>query len=236
MSSAKLVYWVQGLSCCNSRWEAAYRRFESKEAEIAKFKRRLNRLGASAWPREMRILDLFCGSGSNLVCLEALGFSRLSGVDLSPELLKQYSGSQAQLFVGDATDLKFQDHSFDRVIIQGVLHHLPHLPDDLDACLREIHRVLSPSGQLVLVEPCLTPFLRSVHWCGHSKLLRRIWGKLDALQTMIEEEIVTYEQWLSQPALIEETVTRYFDARINQKAWGKWAFVGSVKPSNIDHA
>jgi hypothetical protein len=47
-------------------WEAAYLRFETPEQEIRKFEKRLLRLGAGAWPRDLRIVELFCGRGNGL--------------------------------------------------------------------------------------------------------------------------------------------------------------------------
>ena len=48
---------------------------------------------------------------------------------------------------GDAEALPFADGSFDRVFSNGVLHHTP----DMSAALREIHRVLKPSGRVVII-------------------------------------------------------------------------------------
>jgi len=74
-------------------WEAAYLRFETPEEEIQKFIGRLTRLGASQWPRDAEIVELFCGRGNGLIALQRLGFTRLEGVDLSPRLLAQFKGS-----------------------------------------------------------------------------------------------------------------------------------------------
>ena len=53
--------------------------------------------------------------------------------------------------VGDVQkSLSFPAHYFDRVIAIHVLEHLPNLP----AALKEIHRVLNPSGRLDVVIPC----------------------------------------------------------------------------------
>ena len=122
--------WCPGVSCCDPIWEAAYQQFESPEAEIRKFRKRLRSLGAAQWPRESRILELCCGRGNGLTALASLGFTSLNGVDLSEELLQRYDGT-ANLYVGDCRDLKLADRSIDIVIVQGGLHHLPDLPGDL---------------------------------------------------------------------------------------------------------
>lgn len=49
---------------------------------------------------------------------------------------------------GDATNLPYEDDSIDAVVLTAVLGEIP----DRAAALREIHRVLSPSGRLVVGE------------------------------------------------------------------------------------
>lgn len=227
-NKSNLTYWTGGLHCCNERWETAYNRFETQEEEIAKFQKRLNALGVSSWDKSWLIADLFCGRGSNLIALEQLGFKRLCGVDLSPDLLVQYEGT-AEVYVGDCTNLKFEDRSLDVVIVQGGMHHLPRLPEDLEACIAEIHRVLAPTGKAVFVEPWLTPFLRFVHTCCKSRLLRRLNPKLDALAIMIEEEQETYFNWLSRADQIRKIAHKYFATDLEKMAWGKWNFVGTPR-------
>jgi len=220
-----ITYWVEGSPCCNERWESAYKRFETEEEEIAKFRKRLTTLGAHGWSKDARIVDLFCGSGRNLTCLERLGFRDLHGVDLSPRLLEQYEG-QASLYSGDATDLKFPDSWADIIIVQGGLHHLPSLSDDLEKCVGEIRRVLRPRGKLVVVEPWMTPMLRIVHRCSRNTILRRSWSKLDAFATMTEEEEETYVRWLESPEEIESIIRSGFDVEFMAKRRGKFMFCG----------
>jgi hypothetical protein len=70
-------------------WEAEYLRFETQEEEIRKFTERLRRLGVGGWPRETKIVELFCGRGNGLHALARLGFRNLEGVDLSPRLPRE---------------------------------------------------------------------------------------------------------------------------------------------------
>jgi len=206
-------------------WEAAYLRFESPEEEIQKFIARLNRLGAPQWPRDAEIVELFCGRGNGLIALQRLGFTRLEGVDLSPRLLAQFKGS-AKCTVADCRKLPFADRSKDVLIVQGGLHHLPTLPDDLDQTFSEMQRVLRKDGRVVLVEPWLTPFLRFVHAVSENPLARRFSNKMDALATMIQFERRTYEQWLTQPDLIRNLAHVHFTPVHESFEWGKWNFVG----------
>jgi len=209
-------------------WEAAYLRFETPEQEIQKFISRLNRLGAREWPRDAEIVELFCGRGNGLKALEQLGFKQLEGVDLSPRLVAQYRGP-AKCTVGDCRKLPFPYRSKDVLIVQGGLHHLPTLPEDLDHTFSEMQRVLRTSGRVLLVEPWLTPFLRFVHRVSENPLVRRLSNKMDALATMIDFERRTYEQWLSQPELVKKVARAHFVPVHESFAWGKWNFVGTPK-------
>jgi hypothetical protein len=61
-------------------------------------------------------------------------------------------------------------------------------------------------------------------------LARRMSVKLEALATMIENERQTYENWLGRPEDISEMARRYFQPEHESFAWGKWNFVGRVRP------
>ena len=209
-------------------WEEAYSRFETPEQEIRKFTKRLKSMGFQSLRRDLAVVELFCGRGNGLIALSRMGFSHLDGVDLSPFLLSQYSGT-AECHVADCRSLPFERHSKNVVVIQGGLHHLQFIPDDLDRCLREIHRILSPQGQVFIVEPWLTPFLSIVHAICKSKWIRRLVPKIDALATMIEQEHVTYFQWLNQPKQIRAALDHYFVCKRAQCRWGKLILVGCVR-------
>ena len=205
-------------------WEAAYLRFETPEQEIRKFTKRLHALGAGAWPRDARVLELFCGRGNGLVALERLGFTALQGVDLSPRLVGLYRG-RGRCSAGDCRALPIRSASQDVAIVQGGLHHLPDVVADLPIVIGEVQRVLRPGGLFVVVEPWLTPFLRVAHAVCESPA-RRLWGRLDALATMIDYERETYSRWLAHPEFIRSRLTAAFDTQVLREAWGKVVFAG----------
>ena len=206
-------------------WEEAYRRFETPAEEVRKFTSRLNRLGARQWPREAAIVELFCGRGNGLVALSQMGFTNVTGVDLSAALVGQYQGP-ASCLVADCRELPFADASQDVLIAQGGLHHLPTLPEDLERTLREMRRVLKPGGRVAIVEPWLTAFLRFVHAVCRLRLARRFFPKIDALATMIHYERHTYEEWLSRPREIQDLLSHYFDVEWTRASFGKLWFLG----------
>jgi len=213
-------------------WESAYQRFETPQEEVRKFLRRLRWLGVDRWSRHAEVAELFCGRGNGLVALRQLGFTRLEGIDLSPTLLRDYQGD-ARVTVADCRALPLSDQSKDVLIVQGGLHHLPELPDDLLQVLGEAHRTLRTGGQLAVVEPWTTPFLALVHRACHWRTARRLSPRLDALATMIEHERETYERWLAHPAAVSGAIERYFEPVRKKIAWGKLWFVGRKRRSPL---
>jgi len=217
-----------GQMCCDPEWEAAYKRFETPEEEIQKFTRRLMRFGFDSMDRGLRIAEIFCGRGGGLVALQRMGFDRIEGVDLSDTLLEEYRGP-ATLHLADCLDLPLERQAYDVVIVQGGLHHLPTLPDDLERSLSSVTRVLKPEGKFFVIEPWRTPFLSLVHLIVEQPLMRRLYAKGDALAAMTDRERVTYEQWLGQPAAIKKSIEKFFETIRLETRWGKLAYVGSPR-------
>jgi SAM-dependent methyltransferase len=89
------------------------------------------------------VLDLACGSGRYGTIAEAAGARSVLGMDRSPAMLARAPLSWRVR--GDLTRLPLRDQSFDVVLSGLALGHAT----DLDACMREITRVLRPGGQLV---------------------------------------------------------------------------------------
>jgi ubiquinone/menaquinone biosynthesis C-methylase UbiE len=215
-----------GQLCCDPEWEAAYKRFETPEQEIRKFIGRLKRFGFESLNRNARVVEVFCGRGNGLVALERMGFTNLEGVDLSDSLLEEYQGP-ARLHLADCLDLPLQADTYDVVIVQGGLHHLPLIPNDLDRCLAGVARVLRSSGKFYVIEPWKTPFLVFAHTVTEVPLMRRLYAKGDALAIMTERERVTYERWLGLPDVIRETFDKHLNMESWKTSWGKLAAVGS---------
>jgi ubiquinone/menaquinone biosynthesis C-methylase UbiE len=206
-------------------WELADARFETPAQEVRKFTRRLAKLGVAHWSSHADILELCCGRGSGLQALSRLGFTSLAGIDLSPALVALYEGP-AKIHVGDCRQIPFEDRSKDIVIVQGGLHHLEKLPEDLEQTLAETSRVLRDKGRCVVVEPWLTSFLAFVHRLCRNTLARRLVPKIDALATMIEHEQTTYDQWLEQPLTIVGLFERFFITEFQSARWGKYMYIG----------
>ena len=212
-------------------WEQGYLRFQTPEQEIRKFVRRLRKLGAARWPRDSAVVELFCGRGNGLRALERLGFANLTGVDLSPRLASRYEGP-ARILVHDCRALPFPDASYDVAVVHGGLHHLEALPDDLARTLDEVRRVLRTGGRFVAVEPWRTPFLDFFHLISTQPTVRRLWPKLDAYQTMQDNEAETFARWILAPAEILGLFRARFATETCAIGWGKFHFVGRKAPGD----
>jgi len=100
-----------------------------------------------------RVLEIGLGEGSESESLISRG-ARWSGVDLTAESIARVQTrlslrglSYEALKQGSVLDLPFADDSFDIVFSHGVLHHVPQIGH----AQKEIHRVLRPDGQLVIM-------------------------------------------------------------------------------------
>jgi SAM-dependent methyltransferase len=98
-----------------------------------------------------RVIDVACGTGNALLAAAAAAAS-VSGVDLAPRLVEvargraARAGIEADLRVGDATALPFDDDAFDAAIsVFGVIFAAP-----AQEAAKELLRVVRPGGAVVV--------------------------------------------------------------------------------------
>jgi ubiquinone/menaquinone biosynthesis C-methylase UbiE len=107
------------------------------------------------------VLDVGCGTGALLALIRAQRMdAQLCGIDLSEEMVrvaKEKLDEEVELKVSDSEKLPFEDQRFDLVTCTGSFHHYPNPR----AVLKEMRRVLSSNGRLLLGDPSVFPPL---HW------------------------------------------------------------------------
>jgi len=84
--------------------------------------------GLGRLPRDSRILDCGCGMGHLLLTLKAFGFSNLTGLDASEEMVasaRHLTG--APIILSDVLEIEshVEPASMDVVIISDLVHHIP---------------------------------------------------------------------------------------------------------------
>ena len=103
------------------------------------------------------ILDLATGTADLAIALAKHNpQARIIGMDISEKMLeigkekvlKQGLANQIELQLGDAAALPFEDDTFDAVTVAFGVRNF----EDMQKGLSEIHRVLKPSGQAVILE------------------------------------------------------------------------------------
>lgn len=118
---------------------------------------------------EDKILDLCTGTATNAIRIsQPRPDTKIAGIDISRDMLRvanekrrKKNVQNVKLYCMDATDMKFKDKSFDKVLLSLVLHELE---DELAGkILKEAKRVLKDDGEIVVTE-----------WEPSSSLSRRI--------------------------------------------------------------
>jgi len=99
-----------------------------------------------------KVLEVGCGAGIDLVRFARAG-ANVTGIDLSKTAIDlarkniEQNGLTADLVVMNGETMQFQDDSFDVVYAHGVLQYTA----DTNKMIAEIHRVLKPEGEAILM-------------------------------------------------------------------------------------
>lgn len=109
--------------------------------------------------KEARILDLGCFAGNYLSLWMAERCAEYTGIDLSEQAiaflnvkLDERQLAHAHAYAQDFLANSYPDNSFDLIYAYSVLHHFKDTP----VILEELHRVLSPGGMVISVDPLMT--------------------------------------------------------------------------------
>lgn len=97
-----------------------------------------------------RILDLGCGDGLDIRVLRKAGYKHMTGVDISPALIRQAQKMNPGVrFVrASAEQLPFASEAFDVVLADSMLYHLV----GNSRAMREVRRVLVTHGRLCFID------------------------------------------------------------------------------------
>jgi ubiquinone/menaquinone biosynthesis C-methylase UbiE len=149
---------------------------------------------------EGRVLEVGFGSGFNLP-FYSRNVERLIGLDPSPKLLAMVQRNlradapSVELVEGSAEAIPLESNSVDTVVTTWTLCSIP----DAAGALREMHRVLRPTGRLLFIEHGRAPeanvrwwqdrLTPAWKWIGGGCHLNR------AIQTLIEDAAFRFDRF-----------------------------------------
>jgi ubiquinone/menaquinone biosynthesis C-methylase UbiE len=147
----------------------------------------------------MKVLEVGCGTGKNLMLYRQAGCS-VYGIDLSPSMLEVACaklGEGADLQLGNASNMPYQDNFFDLVIAMFILHEMPS--EIRPSVMREMIRVTKQEGRVLIIDFHPDPIRFPKGWLYKAVILfiERVAGR---------EHFSNYREFLSQkglPRLIE---------------------------------
>jgi SAM-dependent methyltransferase len=126
--------------------------FERVEAHRYKKEWHIPAAAGFASSRGLRVLEIGCGLGTDGAQFARAG-ADYTGVDLTEAAVSlarrnfELQNLPGTFRTADAENLDFADATFDLVYSHGVLHHTP----ETARAIREVHRVLKPSGRAVVM-------------------------------------------------------------------------------------
>ena len=125
-----------------------------------------------------KVLDGMCGSGEMTSYLLSRG-AVVTGLDISNKVIEMYQDKWklCRGVQGSICRTKFEDNSFDVVVVAAGLHHVQ---PDINKAILEIHRILKPGGDFFFIEP---------HKNSMYESFREIWYAKDNLFEENEESI-----------------------------------------------
>lgn len=106
--------------------------------------------------KDKDVLDIGCGAAGKSLYYLSLGAKSVTGMDIVASYEKEAYAladklglSGFKFVVGDAANTKFDDNSFDTVIMNDAMEHVSK-PDKV---LKEVYRILKPGGKLYVNFP-----------------------------------------------------------------------------------
>jgi SAM-dependent methyltransferase len=156
-----------------------------------------------------RLLDIGCGPGFFLEEAKSAGFEA-TGVDYSAwgaRYARNHFG--ISVFEGSLEEARFEDQSFDVIVLMDLIEHL----ENPRALLKEIRRVLKHDGIIYLSTPDIGSFfskILGVRWWGiHRHHL--FYFSRKTLETLLAQEGFRARQYFSYPRIFS---VRYWVKRL----------------------
>ena len=130
-------------------------------------------------PKNASVLEVGCNAGNQLLLLQKMGYSNLSGIEIQGYALEIVRARTRNVCLRQASvqAIPYSDDSFDLVFTSGVLIHIA--PRDLPRAMDEIHRC---TRRFIWCTEYYAPDLTEVNYRDHASLL---W-KMDYAKAFLE--------------------------------------------------
>jgi SAM-dependent methyltransferase len=122
--------------------------------------------------RNKKVADIGCGYGANKSIVESVGGTWVG--------VEPFEGG-AHTVVADAENLPFENESFDVVIMDAVLEHIPNV----SAAFKEVGRILKPGGVFI----GYVAFMECFHEISYSHLSFKALEHFSSINSMKLEKI-----------------------------------------------
>ncbi|MGL4860548.1 MAG: class I SAM-dependent methyltransferase [Enterobacteriaceae bacterium] len=144
--------------------------YEGYKSELITFMQK-NNVGVNA-----KLLDVGCGTGWFLTLLSKNGYSNLTGLDISPDMLKVAKQKLPNIdFIEKPIQEVNSNIEYDAITCVGALHHMP----DLERVCEKLFLLLRPGGMLIIHEP-------NEDWWYENSIIMRVIVKLLYAQIRIK--------------------------------------------------
>jgi len=147
------------------RGKGHFRPFEDvQNFHLDRLPRWIDRIDKNAY-----ILDAGCATGYMLNLLHDAGYHKLTGVDISKELIEAANSKLPSEIKLHQTEIKsfltkIPDQTFDVILFHHVIEHIPR--EEIIGLLREFKRCLTENGYLSIKTPNAACLLGSYHGFG----------------------------------------------------------------------
>ena len=152
----------------------------------------INQEFLSGISKDASFLEVGCNTGNQLLLLQRMGYTNLSGLELQPYALEiaRSRTRNISLAQGSALAIPHADASFDLVFTAGVLIHIA--PEDLPRAMNEVHRC---SRTYIWGVEYYAPDVTEVNYRNHSGLMwkmdyaRRYLQRFEDLELVREQHV-----------------------------------------------
>ena len=144
--------------------------------------------------KDIKILEVGCNVGQQLLGLKRMGFKNLYGIELQQYAVEKAKANTQGINIiqGSGFDIPFKDGFFDLVFTNGVLIHIH--PNDIPVIMKEMNRV---TNKYIWGFEYYSEELKQVKYRGHDGFLWKMdyakkFSEINPSLKVVKKEILPY--------------------------------------------